>query len=89
MLIPWSVRASGAPTNGVAATKSPTLSVGDSDPDTKLILPWFLTGTINARQFARIAERLAADHETCLVSALLADGEQASFELLPFDIITV
>ncbi|RDK03198.1 hypothetical protein [Paraburkholderia lacunae] len=28
--------------------KAPVLSVGVSDPDTRLILPWFLTDIINA-----------------------------------------
>jgi hypothetical protein len=31
-----------------SASKPPVLSVGVSDPNTKLILPWFLTEIVNA-----------------------------------------
>ncbi|KVX94839.1 hypothetical protein [Burkholderia ubonensis] len=41
-------RASPCATRDAAASKPPVLSVGVSDPDTQLILPWFLTDIINA-----------------------------------------
>ncbi|KWK67637.1 hypothetical protein [Burkholderia ubonensis] len=41
-------RASPCATRDAATPKPPVLSVGVSDPDTQLILPWFLTDIINA-----------------------------------------
>ncbi|KVR25279.1 hypothetical protein WK15_00985 [Burkholderia ubonensis] len=41
-------RASPCATRDAATSKPPVLSVGVSDPDTQLILPWFLTDIINA-----------------------------------------
>ncbi|KVR12684.1 hypothetical protein WK11_32640 [Burkholderia ubonensis] len=41
-------RASPCATRDAATSKPPVLSVGGSDPDTQLILPWFLTDIINA-----------------------------------------
>ncbi|KWK68657.1 hypothetical protein WM16_25025 [Burkholderia ubonensis] len=41
-------RASPCATRADATSKPPVLSVGVSDPDTQLILPWFLTDIINA-----------------------------------------
>jgi hypothetical protein len=40
--------ANHSPTRVDSASKRPVLSVGVSDPDTQLILPWFLTDIINA-----------------------------------------
>ena len=37
-----------SPTRDDSTSKRPVLSVGVSDPDTQLILPWFLTDIINA-----------------------------------------
>ncbi|WP_431825796.1 hypothetical protein [Burkholderia sp. F1] len=42
------LRASPCATRTDATSKPPVLSVGVSDPDTQLILPWFLTDIINA-----------------------------------------
>ncbi|MFD1560268.1 hypothetical protein ACFSHT_32250 [Paraburkholderia silviterrae] len=36
------------PVNDQSARRAPRLSVGVSDPNTQLILPWFLTDLINA-----------------------------------------
>jgi hypothetical protein len=41
-------RANHGATHAGCTSKSPALSVGVSDPDTQLILPWFLTDIINA-----------------------------------------
>ncbi|OJA97125.1 hypothetical protein [Burkholderia ubonensis] len=41
-------RASPCATRDAATSKPPVLSVGVSDPDTQLILPWFLTDIITA-----------------------------------------
>ena len=41
-------RANHGATCPVSTSKPPVLSVGVSDPDTQLILPWFLTDIINA-----------------------------------------
>ncbi|HKT94944.1 MAG TPA: hypothetical protein VJS30_00220 [Paraburkholderia sp.] len=40
--------ANNAVARGNSPSKPPALSVGVSDPDTQLILPWFLTDLINA-----------------------------------------
>jgi hypothetical protein len=40
--------ANHSPTRADSTSKRPVLSVGVSDPNTQLILPWFLTGIINA-----------------------------------------
>ena len=40
--------ANHSPTRVDSTSKRPVLSVGVSDPDTQLILPWFLTDIINA-----------------------------------------
>ncbi|MGU7774506.1 hypothetical protein ACV229_30545 [Burkholderia sp. MR1-5-21] len=45
---PCAPRASHCATLAAATSKPPVLSVGVSDPDTQLILPWFLTDIINA-----------------------------------------
>jgi hypothetical protein len=41
-------RATHGATRADSTSKPPVLSVGVSDPDTQLILPWFLTDIINA-----------------------------------------
>jgi len=40
--------ANHSPTRVDSTSKRPVLSVGVSDPDTQLILPWFLTDIVNA-----------------------------------------
>ena len=42
------MRTAQNPPRAAPASKPPVLSVGVSDPDTQLILPWFLTDMIDA-----------------------------------------